>query len=56
MLDYLELAVTQMKLAEEGVAEVIGLGVMAVGVEPADGSPVDEVVAMALMAPVAITT
>lgn len=48
MLDYLELTVTQMKLAEEGITEVIGLGVMDVGVELADGSPVDEVVAATL--------
>jgi hypothetical protein len=44
VLDYLEFAMTQTKLAEEGIAEMMGLRVMAVGVEPTDCVLVDEVV------------
>jgi hypothetical protein len=48
VLDYLELVQAQTELAEEGVAEVTRLGVVAVSVEPADNSPVDKVIAAAL--------
>jgi hypothetical protein len=48
VLDYLEIAMAQVHLAAKGVADVEALRVMAVGVQPADHSFVDEVITAAL--------
>lgn len=48
VFDDLELAVAQMELVDEGVTKVMSLCTVAVGVEPADGRPVDEVIVAAL--------